>query len=91
MSSEVQAKWMNSSDRSISLLPASFPLSQYSIALTSWFVSASMFLMCAASFSEKFAMSLSSAATVFALNGRSSPMAGSAASALSHSSSIFRR
>ncbi len=54
MSSEVQAKWMNSSARCASAFFASFDFSQSSIALTSWLVSASMFLMCSASRSEKF-------------------------------------
>ena len=91
MSSEVHAKWMNSSDRSTSRLPASLALSQYSIALTSWFVRASMSLIFAASFSANPATTLSSAATVFALKGFNSPIAGSAASALSHSISTRTR
>ena len=53
MSSEVQAKWMNSSALLASAFFASFERSQYSIALTSWLVSASMFLICSASRSEK--------------------------------------
>ena len=47
----------------------SFAFSQYSIALTSWLVSASMSLMCVASFSVKPATSRSSAATVWRENG----------------------
>ena len=35
MSSEVQAKWMNSKERCTSAFFASLPFSQYSIALTS--------------------------------------------------------
>ena len=91
MSSDVQAKWMNSSERCTSRFFASRPFSQYSIALTSWLVSASMFLMCAASVSEKPATSASSAATVSRENGFSSRIERSAASALSHASSTSTR
>ena len=38
MSSDVQAKWMNSATRAISGVPAKRSFSQYSTALTSWLV-----------------------------------------------------
>ncbi|KOF53389.1 hypothetical protein AD428_13765 [Achromobacter sp. DMS1] len=53
MSSEVQAKWMNSAARASSASSATFSLSQYSTAFTSWFVTRSISLMRAASASEK--------------------------------------
>ena len=91
MSSEVHAKWMNSSERSTSLLPARRSFIQYSMALTSWLVRASMVLIAAASRPENLSTSRSNAAMVFALKGFSSTMAGSAASAFNHSISIRRR
>ena len=72
MSSEVQAKWMNSSARCASAFFASFERSQSSIALTSWLVSASMFLMCSASRSEKLLTREAKFAAVFGENGFSS-------------------
>ena len=53
MSSEVAAKWMNSSAPCTSRFLPSLAFSQYSIALTSWLVSASISLICSASFSAK--------------------------------------
>ena len=53
MSSEVQAKWMNSAARASSASSATFSFIQYSTALTSWLVTRSMSLMRAASASEK--------------------------------------
>ena len=91
MSSEVQAKWMNSSARFASAFFASFAFSQYSSALTSWLVSASMFLMCSASRSEKPFSSRANSARVFAENLRISLIAGSVASACSQASSTLRR
>jgi hypothetical protein len=74
MSSEVQAKWMNSSERCASGFFASLPFSQYSMALTSWLVSASMFLICSASRSEKSLSSASKAESVFREKGLTSRM-----------------
>ena len=88
---EVQAKWMNSSERCASALFPSFALSQYSMAFTSWLVSASMFLMCSASRSEKPLTSLSKAESVWRENGRTSLVARSAASACSQASSMRTR
>ena len=52
MSSEVQAKWMNSSARlHLARSWRACAFSQYSIALTSWLVSASISLIASASFS----------------------------------------
>ena len=61
MSSEVQAKCTKPATRAASGLPARRCFSQYSIALTSWLVSASIALTCAASSSENAAMRRSSA------------------------------
>ncbi|MNS64258.1 hypothetical protein D3C72_973790 [compost metagenome] len=68
MSSEVQAKWMNSLAASSSALPLTCSLSQYSTALTSWLVTASMSLMRAASASVKFSTSACSFASESAEN-----------------------
>jgi hypothetical protein len=68
MSSEVQAKWMNSSALLAWAFFASFERSQYSIALTSWLVSASIFLMCSASRSEKLFTSFANSAVVLGEN-----------------------
>ena len=91
MSSEVQAKCTNSSAGSASRFLPSFDFSQYSIALTSWLVSASMFLMCSASRSEKSLTRRAAACAVFRENGFSSRIARSAASASSQASSILTR
>ena len=63
---------MNSSERCASAFSPSFPFSQYSIALTSWLVSASMSLILPASASENPATSFSNAALVCAEKGFSS-------------------
>ena len=92
MSSEVQAKWMNSARAATSALLAERSLSQYSIALTSWLVSASIALMRSASrLGERRRPARSSAARVAGENGFSSSMARSAASACSHSISTRTR
>ena len=88
MSSEVQAKCTNSSARCASAFFARRDFSQYSIALTSWLVSASMFLMCSASRSEKFLTRDEKLAAVLGENGFNSLIARSAASACSQSSSM---
>src|SRR6266571_3395422 len=80
MSSEVQAKCTNSSERCTSRFLASFDFSQYSIALTSWLVSASMFLMCSASRSENACTNLEKAFLVAAEKGLNSLIARCAAS-----------
>ena len=49
MSSEVQAKWMNSAARASSGSPATDSLRKYSTAFTSWLVTRSIALMRAAS------------------------------------------
>ena len=91
MSSEVQAKCTNSSERATSRFFASFSFSQYSIALTSWLVRASIALMRSPSFSENPDTSRSSAVAVGPEKALSSAIAGSAASALSQASSIRTR
>ncbi len=58
MSSEVQAKWMNSVAATSSGTSLTCSLSQYSTALTSWLVTASISLMRAASASVKSAAML---------------------------------
>ncbi|MCY1222137.1 hypothetical protein D9M72_342160 [compost metagenome] len=68
MSSEVQAKWMNSLAASSSALPLTCSLSQYSTAFTSWLVTASISLMRPASASENLSTSASSAASEAAEN-----------------------
>ena len=91
MSSEVAAKWMNSSAPCTSRFLPSFAFSQYSIALTSWLVSASIFLICSPSFSENPA---TSAARLFAVafeKGFSSAMPGAVASTPSQASSTRTR
>ncbi len=64
MSSEVQAKWMNSLTLVTSALPLVWSLIQYSSALTSWLVTASMAFTSAACSGPKLATSASSSATV---------------------------
>ena len=91
MSSEVQAKWMNSSAFCASAFFARRDLSQSSIALTSWLVSASMFLMCSASASENAFTSDAKLRTVAGEKFFSSLIDLSAASAWSHSSSMRTR
>ena len=59
MSSEVQAKWMNSLARSSSAWPFTDSLSQYSTAFTSWLVTRSISLMRAASCAVKRSTSCS--------------------------------
>ena len=61
------------------------------MAFTSWLVVASMALTSAALLSEKPLITLSISASVVAENGATSPIFGSAARALSHSSSTRTR
>ena len=91
MSSEVHAKCTNSSDACTSRFLASLALIQYSIALTSWLVSASMFLICSASRSEKDLRILAKSFRVDGENGFSSRIERSAASACSQASSTWTR
>jgi hypothetical protein len=91
MSSEVQAKWMNSLTRVTWTLPASLSLRKYSTALTSWLVVFSWSFTAWASAREKSAATASSAARVAAEKAGTSAMAGSAARALSHSISTLTR
>ncbi len=91
MSSEVQAKCTNSATRVASGSPASRFFSQYSIALTSWLVSASIDFTCAASSSENVAITRSSSALVSFEKGLISAIAGSAASASSQRISTATR
>ena len=69
MSSDVHAKWMNSATRAISGAPANRSFSQYSTALTSWFVVRSIALTRAASASANSRPAASSAARASAPNG----------------------
>jgi hypothetical protein len=91
MSSEVHAKWMNSSARLASAFAQSFDFSQYSIALTSWLVSASIFLIWSASSSVNAETSPPKLFAVFGEKGFNSWIARSAASAWSQSSSMRTR
>ena len=91
MSSLVHAKWMNSFAPASPASPATFSLMKYSIALTSWLVVASICLTRAASASEKPVATASSAARASALNGATSTMAGSSASASSQRTSTRTR
>ncbi len=91
MSSEVQPKWMNSDTFITSALwPRRF-LSQYSMALTSWLVVASIAFTASPSSVENCATTASSSTTVAGENGAISASAGSAASAFSHSTSTRTR
>ncbi len=91
MSSEVQAKWMNSSERCTSRFSASRSRNQYSIALTSWLVSASIRLMRSLSCALKPVSRPASAARAALDSGGSSRIAGAAARACSHCSSTRTR
>ena len=91
MSSEVQAKWMNSRAAWASRFLASRARSQYSIALTSWLVWASMALILSASRSENPSSSLENSAMDFLENGLISRTARSAARACSQASSTRTR
>ncbi len=91
MSSDVQAKWMNSDTRAIAGTPAKRSFIQYSIALTSWLVVRSIALTRTASAGAKSRTAAASASRVASSNGGTSPMAGSAASAISHATSISTR
>ena len=91
MSSEVQAKWMNSLALLTSELASNLSFSQYSNAFTSWLVRASMALTWAASLSLKFAMAASNSLMVAGLNAAISLNSLAAASALSHSTSTHAR
>ncbi len=70
MSSDVQAKWMNSDTRATSGASAKRSLSQYSTALTSWFVLRSIALTRAASSGEKPVAASSSSFSVRRGEGR---------------------
>ncbi len=91
MSSEVQAKWMNSAAAATSACPAKRSFSQYSIALTSWLVRDSISFTRAASDSAKSVTAWRSSATAAAEKGRTSGRAGSSARAISHSISTRTR
>jgi hypothetical protein len=91
ISSEVQAKWMNSATLATSRLAASLSRRKYSTALTSWLVFASIVLTVSPSASENLAATSSSCASVGGENGGTSFTVGFAASALSHSISTFTR
>ena len=91
MSSDVQAKWMNSPTRAIAGTPAKRSFSQYSTALTSWLVVRSIALTRAASAGENVAGRRLQHARDVASNGATSGMRGSAANARSHATSISTR
>ncbi len=91
MSSDVQAKWMNSATRATSGTAANRSFSQYSTALTSWLVCRSIALTRAASAGEKSRPTAASASRAAGENGGTSVMAGSAASARSQAISIRTR
>ena len=91
MSSEVQAKGMNSAAAEISALPAKRSRSQYSTAFTSWLVVASIDLMRSASASENSRAARSSSARVAAENGSSDSNVFSSARARSHATSTATR
>ena len=74
MSSEVQAKWMNSAALASSALSRTFSFRKYSIALTSWLVTASISFTRRASASEKFAAMSSSRVFAAGENGATSSM-----------------
>ena len=73
------------------LCGADFWRSQYSIALTSWLVCASMFLICSASRSENAFSSFENSPLDFREKGLSSRIPRSAASASSQASSMRTR
>ena len=85
MSSEVHAKWKNSPAAATSDTSAKRFLSQYSTALTSWLVTASMPLTSSASSAVKPSLTESSSATVAAENGATSGIRSEAANAFNHS------
>ncbi|MNV80212.1 hypothetical protein D3C71_1738060 [compost metagenome] len=91
MSSEVQAKWMNSLAAITSGLPDRRSFSQYSIAFTSWLVRASIAFTSSPCWIEKLSITSSISRMVAAENGFTSSMPGSAASIFSHSSSTLMR
>ena len=91
MSSEVQPKWMNSVTRITSALSLKRSFSQYSTALTSWLVTASIFFTASASDTAKPEITRSSSARVSFENAGTSAISGLAASALSHSISTLMR
>ncbi len=90
MSSLVQAKWMNDSVPASSGYAAKQSRSQYSTALTSWFVVRSIALIASASASENASTRARSAARVPAASGAkaSSPASDSA---MNHSTSTWTR
>ena len=90
MSSDVQAKWMNSPAARSAGMRSWCDLIQYSTALTSWLMRASISLMRAQSAREKSAASDRSAAAVAASNGASSA-SPSPDSPMSHSTSTRTR
>ena len=91
MSSEVQAKWMNSIRRPRSGIAPMRSLRKYSTALTSWLVVRSMSLTRSASASAKPAAIASSAADVAASKGPNSGTPGSAARRCSQRTSTSTR
>ena len=91
MSSEVQAKCRKLVAAATSALPAKRRCSQYSTALTSWLVVASMAFTAAPSASPNAAAAASSSSIVSGVKAGRSAMPGSAARALSHSISTLVR
>ena len=91
MSSDVQAKWMNSPTRATSGVSAKRSFSQYSIALTSWLVVRSIALTRAASMGANELPATSSALLASALNGGISAIRGSSDNAMSQAISTRTR
>ena len=92
MSSDVQAKWMNSPTRAISGTSAKRSFSQYSTAFTSWLVVRSMALTRAASAGrERVARGVQHARAPPRRKAATSSMHGSAESAISQAISTRTR
>ena len=91
MSSEVQAKWMNCETASTSGVSPSLLRSQYSMALTSWLVWASMSFTACASASLNSDTTRDKRSRTAGGNAGTSGIAGSAASAMSHRTSTRTR
>ena len=91
MSSDVQAKWMNSATPVISGMSAKRSFNQYSTAFTSWLVVRSIALTRAASAGENDSLADSSAVRAAAPNGAISAMRGSSDSATSQAISTRTR
>src|SRR5690606_12831087 len=90
MSSDVQAKWMNSLTRASSASPATVSRRKYSTALTSWLVTRSMALIRAASASPKHSTTPRSRALPSGETGAKPGMPASDR-AMSHSTSTRTR